>query len=89
MRHDCDCEHHNTLDHIWTGDEIIPWTLDYPGIFRPSHPQKESKPSGSISNANWIVKLHAFFSKAFRIAIVLPIAGFLVLAIIIAIYMIV
>lgn len=92
MRHDCDCDcnNDNFFDHIYTGDEIIPWTLDYPGLFRPNNnPPRESKSLGSLSKHNWSIKFHAFLSKAFQIAIVLPIASFIILAIAIIIYMLV
>lgn len=93
MRHDCDCEHPSTnpLDHVWTGDEIIPWALDY----LPSHNRldnnssKEATSSGSFQKHNWNMDLHAFFSKAFRIAIALPIVGFVISAILVIIYMLV
>lgn len=92
-RHDCDCDCDNSndiIDHIYTGDEIFPWALDYPGLFRPNaHPQKESKSSGSFSKRNWSIKFHAFLSKVLHIAIVLPIVGFVISAIIVIIYMLV
>lgn len=82
-RHDCDCDCDNSndiIDHIYTGDEIIPWTLDYPGLFRPNaRPHKESNSSGSFSKRNWSIKFHVFLSKAFRIARWLPLASIAVL----------
>lgn len=81
-RHDCDCDcgNNDVFDHIYTGDEIIPWTLEYPGLFRPNtHPQKESQSSGSLSKRNWSIKFHAFLSKAFLIVRWLPLASIAVL----------
>ena len=91
MRHDCDCDCGNNngfFDHIYTGDEIIPWALDYPirqryGDYPNSN---EGKSSGSSLPRNWNLNLHVFFSKAFRIARVLPLVGLAIAAIVVVIY---
>ena len=91
MRHDCDCDCGNDnvgiFDHIYTGDDIIPWALDYPIRQRyGDYPNRnEEKSSGSSLPRNWNLNLHAFFSKAFRIARVLPLVGVAIAAIVVVI----
>ncbi len=87
MRHDCDCNCDNDnggiFDHIYTGDEIIPWALDYPirRGYQNYPPVKEEKSVGTYQRRNWNMSWHAFFSKAFRIARVVPLVGVLALII--------
>lgn len=83
MAHDCDCNHDNgIIDHIYTGDEIIPWALDYPirWGYQNSPPVKEKKSVGN-QRKNWNMGLHAFLSKAFLIARIIPLVGVLALII--------
>lgn len=84
MAHNCDCDHDNgIIDHIYTGDEIIPWALDYPirRGYQNYPPVKEEKSVGSYQRKSWNMGLHAFLSKAFLIARIIPLVGVLALII--------
>lgn len=76
MRHDCNCDHNSTFDHVWTGDELIPWTLDY----LPTHRGAEgnSKKTSGSCKKNWNINFHIVLSKALTVVRILVLAGIVI-----------
>lgn len=86
MRHDCDCNHNSnsTLDHVWTGDELIPWTLDYLPTRRGA--ESNSKKASGSCKKNWNINLHIVLSKALTVVRILVLAGIVISVVGIFIY---